>query len=228
VTLKLGRPNRRRPNPRPHGRVERTIESAAAGRLERLIFLSDGVFAIAMTLLVVELTVPELGASAHDELFVRLLALGPKFLSYVISFLVIASYWSAHQRIFSYVVRADDRLVWLSVLLLLCIAFQPFPTSVLGTYGNELDAVTLYAGTLATTGVVLLALWIYVTAGHRLVIPDLDRRLIEHHTWRAVITPLVFLVSIGIARFNPTAAELSWLAIAVLMIVLRWIYRNAS
>ena len=106
-----------------------------------------------------------------------LLALRPKYLSFGISFLVIASYWTSHQRIFSSIVRCDTRLVWLNVLLLLCIAFQPFPTSVLGTYGTT-PAVTLYAGTLAFTGTVVLVMWLYATTGHRLVRADLDARLI--------------------------------------------------
>ena len=107
----------------------------------------------------------------------------------------------------------------------MCIAFQPFPTSVLGSYDTA-TSVTLYAGTLSVTGVIVLLLWVYATRGHRLVSPNLNHRLIEHHTWRAASAPLVFLASIGIAQVNPTAAELSWLSIAVLMLVLRWLYRD--
>src|SRR5438105_3300226 len=133
-----------------------------AGVLERLIFLSDGVFAIAMTLLVVELTLPGIALSAQaDELPARLWALRPKYLSYTISFLVIAAYWSSHQRIFGFILRADGVLVSLNVLLLLLIAFQPFPTNVLGTYGDQRAAVVLYAATLAAAGLFVLALWLY-------------------------------------------------------------------
>jgi uncharacterized membrane protein len=131
-----------------------------------------------MTLLVVELTVPEIASGAPIDVGPRLWALGPRYFSYAVSFLVIASYWRAHQRIFSYVVRSDEGLVWINVLLLLCIAFQPFPTSVLGRYGDQPAAVTLYAGTLATTGVIVLVLWIYATSGRRLVRPDIDRRVV--------------------------------------------------
>ena len=161
------------------------------------------------------------------DLVQQLWALGPRYLSYAISFLVIASYWTSHQRIFSYIVRPDNRLVWLDVLLLLCIAFQPFPTSVLGTYGTT-TAVTFYAGTLCITGIIVLALWVYATWGHRLVSPTLSRRLIAHHTWRAASVPLVFLASIGIAQVNPTATEFSWLVIAVLVVALRWLYRETT
>jgi uncharacterized membrane protein len=213
---------------RPHSLQANANGAVRASHLlDRLIFLSDGVFAIAMTLLAVELTLPALTSSDSAALSSALLALGPKYLSFGISFLVIATYWSSHQRIFSYIVRCDGRLVWLNLLLLLCIAFQPFPTTVLGAYSAP-PAVTFYAGTLAVTGVVVLGLWLYATSGRRLVRTDLDPRLIRHHTMRAACVPLVFLVSMGIAQVNPTAAELSWFAIGVLIGALRWLYRAAN
>jgi uncharacterized membrane protein len=179
-----------------------------------------------MTLLVVELAVPKIASGAPIDVGPRLWALGPRYFSYAVSFLVIASYWRAHQRIFSYVVRSDEGLVWINVLLLLCIAFQPFPTSVLGRYGDQPAAVTLYAGTLATTGVIVLVLWIYATSGRRLVRPDIDRRVVTHHMWRAASVPIVFLASIAIAQVNPSAAEYSWLGIAVVLLILRWVFRG--
>jgi uncharacterized membrane protein len=226
MSAKVGGSSRRK-QPRPVEGSDVHVESQAAGLLERLIFLSDGVFAIAMTLLVVELAVPTLASGASADLGRELWALGPRYLSYAISFVVIASYWTSHQRIFRYLLRADSTLVWLNILLLLCIAFQPFPTSVLGAYGTT-PGVTFYAATLCVTGILVLVMWLYATRGRRLVSPQLDRRLIEHHTWRAASVPLVFLVSIGIAQVNPTAAEFSWLAVAVLVGVLRWLYRGKS
>jgi len=177
-----------------------------------------------MTLLVVELVVPTLTSTDPAALADALLALRPKYLSFGISFVVIASYWTSHQRIFSSIVRCDGRLVWLNLLLLLCIASQPFPTSVLGTYGTT-PAVTPYAGTLAFTGTVVLVMWLYATTGHRLVRADLDPRLIRHHTLRAAGVALVFLASIAIAQGNPSAAEFSWLAIVALIALLKWLYR---
>ena len=220
-----GSPRRRRP--RAVERADIQVEPHAAGLLERLIVLSDGVFAIAMTLLVVELTLPQATSGATADLVAQLRALGPRYLSYAVSFLVVASYWTSHQRIYRYIVRADSTLVWLNIALLLCIAFQPFPTSVLGAFSTT-PAVTFYAATLFGTGVVVLVLWVYATHDRRLVSPDLDRRLIQHHTLRAATAPLVFLVSIGIAQVNPSAAELSWLAIAVLIGGLRWLYRETT
>jgi uncharacterized membrane protein len=189
------------------------------------MFLSDGVFAIAMTLLVVELSLPS-GIVTDADLTRALFSLGPKYFSFALSFAVIATYWVSHQRIFRHLIRGDATLVMLNLSLLLCIAFQPFPTSVLGTYSTP-ASVTLYAATLFVTGCVVLALWVYATAGRRLVHHDLNRRMVQHQTLRAACVPLVFLISIPIAQSNPSAAEYSWVSIAILLSALRWWYRDA-
>ena len=101
--------------------------------LDRLIYFSDAVFAIVMTLLVLEIRVPEVPPSlAAAEVPTKVLALGPKFFSYVLSFLVIGIYWIAHHQTFRYVQSYDRRLLWLNLIFLLSISFIPFPTGLLG------------------------------------------------------------------------------------------------
>jgi uncharacterized membrane protein len=199
----------------------------ASALLDRLIYLSDGVFAIAMTLLAIELMLPAVSSADPSEMARALASLWPKYLSFLISFVVIASYWMSHQRIFTYIVRTDTRLVWLNMLLLLLIAFQPFPTSVLGSYSNT-PAVTFYAGTLLVTGVIVLAMWVYATTNHRLVVHSLSARMIRQTTVRAAAAPVVFLVSIFIAQANANLAEYFWLTIAVIFGVLRWAFRDGG
>jgi uncharacterized membrane protein len=206
--------------------IEPQIEHAPSGELDRLIYLSDGVFAIAMTLLAVSLVLPEATSGNTADLGQRLLSLGPRYLSYALSFLVIASYWRSHQKTLRYVVRLDSRFVWMNLLLLLCIAFQPFPTSVLGSYSNDVAAVTLYAGTLAVTGVVVLGMWLYATVGWRLIRRDVSPRVVQHYVVRAICVPLIFLISIGIAQFDTNVAKYSWIAIAVVTNALGWLYRD--
>jgi uncharacterized membrane protein len=216
---------------RPHSGqlgVPAEAERGAASELDRLIFLSDGVFAIAMTLLAIDLALPEVTSSSAADLGQRLFALWPRYLSFALSFLVIAQYWRSHQRIFRFLLRLDNRFVWLNLVLLLCVAFLPFPTSVLGTYGNDAVSVSLYAGTLAVTGVVVLAMWLYATTRHRLVSHELSPREIQHITARAVSAPAIFLISIGIAQIDTSAAKYSWLLIAVATTVVGRYYRDAS
>ena len=197
---------------------------AAAGQLERLIFLSDGVFAIALTLLVVSLAVP----ASSSDLAAELWQLRPRFLSYGVSFLAIAAFWISHQRVFRYIVDVDRVFLWISLIFLLCIGFQPFPTAVLGTSGDQPLAVTLYAGTLLATSLLVLAMWLYGAGGHRLVLPDLNPLYIRHQAMRSLVPPIVFAISIVIAQFNPNLAELSWLSIALIFSVLRRIFRNSN
>jgi uncharacterized membrane protein len=226
----MQRRRRAQPGAQPHPAADTQdrLKHAPTGELERLIFLSDGVFAIAMTLLAIDLAVPEVTSENAADLGQRLLALGPRYFSYALSFLVIASYWRSHQKTFRYIVRIDSRFVWLNLTLLLCIAFLPFPTSVLGSNSDDVAAVTLYAGTLAVTGLVLLGMWLYATTKRRLIGDTLSPRQIQYFISRALAVPLVFLVSIGIARIDVSAAKYAWLAIAVVSFALGRFYRESA
>jgi uncharacterized membrane protein len=103
-----------------------------------------------MTLLVLDIHVPEIPERLVDErLPERLLGPWPKYLSYVLSFVVILMYWMAHHSTFKAIKRYDKPLIWLNSLFLMCIAFLPFPTSLLGEYGDNQLAVVIYAGSLA-------------------------------------------------------------------------------
>jgi uncharacterized membrane protein len=182
--------------------------------LDRTIFLSDGVFAIAMTLLVLTISVPASAPadSPPRELIGRL---WPSTAMYALSFIVIGIYWMAHQRIFHYMTRSDGGLLWLNVLFLLTIAFLPVPTNVIGRFGDLPAAAIFYALSLTTTGLVLLALWRYASAHHRLVDAKLDAAVITHQTRRLLIAPGIAVLSIGLAFVSPYLAEASWLLIGV-------------
>jgi uncharacterized membrane protein len=128
--------------------------------LGRLLTLSDGVFAIAMTLLALDLMVPDLHGNVSDQ---RLLhALGQNtatYWSYLLSFYVIASYWGAHRRLMRSVVAAHPALIRDTIWLLLIVAAMPFPTSLLGQYAEAPFTLALYgaANALATLALIVLA-----------------------------------------------------------------------
>src|SRR5919199_4021121 len=118
--------------------------------LERIIFFSDAVFAIAITLLVLNIEVPDIPQGrVAQELLGQLLALWPKYLSYVISFLVILIFWISHHSIFSTIRGYDRVLIWLNSLFLMFVAFLPFPTALLSEYGDQQLVVVIYAGSVA-------------------------------------------------------------------------------
>jgi uncharacterized membrane protein len=166
----------------------------------RLQAFSDGVFAVAITLLVLNLQVPQI--TSVSELVPRLGELWPKLLSYTLSFVLVGIYWVAHHNTFHYIQRSDRNLLWLNILLLMCIVFLPFPTALLGQYPEQRVSIIIYAGTLVITGLVLQLLWWYATSGRRLVDSNIDPRLVQWATRRNLTAPLLYLLAIGISVFS--------------------------
>jgi uncharacterized membrane protein len=107
----------------------------------RIETLTDGIFAVAMTLLVLNISVPQISSHSADivgtELLKRLFDLWPKILSYAISFLILAIYWSGHHRQFHYIKHSDRVLVWINIMFLMFISILPFSTSLLGEYREQ-------------------------------------------------------------------------------------------
>src|SRR5215471_1130929 len=183
----------------------------------RLEALSDGVFAVAITLLVLNLQVPQL--TSGSELVSRLGALWPKLLSYALSFVIVGIYWVAHHNTFHYITRSDRNLLWLNILLLMCIVFIPFPTALLGQYPEQRVSIIIYAGTLVITGLVLQMLWWYATSGCRLVDREIDPRLVQRATRRNLMAPLLYLLAISISVFSIPASLVLFLLVPVYYIL---------
>jgi uncharacterized membrane protein len=112
---------------------------------ERLNALSDGVFAIAMTLLVIDLKVPDLTGAEESRLPAELRSQVGSYLAYALSFYVIGQMWLAHHRMFRHIKTTDSRLLRINLLMLMVIAAVPFPTSLLGRYGGQTWGVVPYA-----------------------------------------------------------------------------------
>ncbi len=182
--------------------------------LERLIFFSDAVFAIAITLLALEIRLPALEEPVTNEALLNaLLVIWPKYLSYIISFLVIGLYWMSHHRMFRFIKRYDQRLIFLNLLLLMAVAFIPFPTSIIGESGNR-TATIFYSLTMTVTGLLGSIIWLHANLGGRLVEHQLPPTEFRHVLFRVLIPPIIFLISIGIAYVNPSWAQYSWILIA--------------
>jgi uncharacterized membrane protein len=190
--------------------------------LERIVFLSDGVFAIAMTLLVLEIRLPALPENPTSEVFGAALgSVVPRVLAYALSFVVLATYWLAHWRRFHLIRRGDDRLALLNLLQLGLIALIPFPTAVMGEHGDQPLAVVLYAVTLSAAGIAGTAVWVY-TMRARLLEPGTGAETARRSAARSLIVPGVMLASLVLLPFaGPPATELSWLLIIPAMLVLR-------
>ncbi|HET7243768.1 MAG TPA: TMEM175 family protein [Streptosporangiaceae bacterium] len=183
-------------------------DEAADEGIGRILALSDGVFAIALTLLILDVVVP--ATTSDDELGKALLNLWPRYLAYVLSFLVIARFWVVHHQTFRLIVRDDARLIYLNFLLLLFIAFLPFPTAVLGAHEGSPAAAVLYAVAVCLTSASSAAYLWYATGGAQLLRPDAGRGQIRAMRARSLSGPVFFALSVPIAAFAPYIAEAVW------------------
>ena len=140
----------------------------------RVLALSDGVFAIVITLLVLELHVPDLAegqslAGAGREI-------RPSFIAFLISFVVVAVAWAGHHDLFSLIRRTDRALIWLNMLYLLPLSIVPFGASLIARYDRDPIALELYGILLVTIAVTRLAVWTYATGRTHLLVAPVDTR----------------------------------------------------
>jgi uncharacterized membrane protein len=199
------------PEPQPRRRGFRT------GRLEAF---SDGVFAIAVTLLILDIGVS--GTAGHD-LGAAIRGLWPSYLAYIASFSTIGAAWLAHNAITEYLDRTDAAFVRLNLLLLLFVSFLPFPTRLVAEFIRqdkaERVAVTFYGIVLLLSSTLLLVLWRYAVRA-KLVRPDLADEEIELLTQRLTPGLGAYLVLIVSGLFVPVIAVIGFLGIALYYIIL--------
>jgi uncharacterized membrane protein len=178
--------------------------------LTRTLALTDGVFAISLTLLVLDLILPDTLSSA-DEVNHALGELMPNLLALALTFVVIGRYWIGHHQTFRVIDRADVPLMWLNLLFLASIALMPFTTRLLAAYGQFAVPTAVYAANIAAAALTSAAIhWWAITRLHH----DQVRSPVESGT---LVVALVFLASIPVALLldAPNAAKLVWLATPV-------------
>jgi uncharacterized membrane protein len=201
----------------------------------RIVGVSDAVFAFSMTFLVINLVLPRPGGP-YPDLGTYLANTWPAMVAYIISFFIVATWWGAHRRLFSPIVRYDSLLVQLNNLFLLVIAITPFLVGLLfeygpnaslgrGTLSNELS-VAIYASVQVVGGLLLLAVWRHSTHGHHLVEERLPAAWIRRTENGQLSTVLVFAASIPVAFLLPFASMLMW--IFVVASSRRYIVRRRS
>ena len=188
--------------------------------LERLVFFSDAVYAIAITLLVIDLRLPP-GSGELDNagLTKALFLMLPQFFSYVLSFLVIGSFWNSHHYKFRYVRQYNGRLITLNLLLLMAIAFIPFPTAVLGESGNA-TATILYACAIIVASLLSALQWWYAVHSGQLL-ESTPQRIKRRQTIRPLLTALIFALSIPVALYDPTLGKFFWALLIPISLLLR-------
>ncbi len=164
----------------------------------RVEALSDGVFAIAMTLMIFNIKVPQIpNERVTAELTLRLLDLWPHFLVYAISFVMLGVYWVGHHNQYRHIRRTNRILLWINNALLLCVSLIPFSTGLVGSYPTHQVSVILYATNLVLVGLALFAHWHYAISRRVLVDQNLDPVLIRLASRRILIGPALLALAIA-------------------------------
>jgi uncharacterized membrane protein len=183
----------------------------------RTLSLSDGIFAIAMTLLAFQVQPPDLQGDQQRHLAQALADLSNRYWIYALSFAVIGIFWMGHHRLFSYFEAIDDSTTLLNLLVLMAMAALPFPSAVMGRYGHQRAAVILYAASMAVAGTLMTSLW--VVADRRHLLSDRATKADVHAgLWRGGSTAVVFALSIPVAVVAPRVAPYVWIIVLVLRV----------
>lgn len=197
-------------------------ETAGQGETMRLEAFSDGVIAIAITLLVLEIHVPPLEDAPPTALWRTLGDLWPNYLGYIISFATIGIMWANHHTIFRYIGRVDHYLILTNLLFLFFVAAIPFPTALMADYlGHPAERVgiVVYSGWFLLTALSYNLLWRYAASGGRLIAREANPAAVRSITSRFTIGPPAYALAFLVAFFS-TAASLLLLLLLALAYVL--------
>jgi uncharacterized membrane protein len=199
------------PSP-PDGRGQERYERAHDPI--RVHFLSDGVCAIILTLLVLEIHVPDT-LHAGESLGAALNALRPSLVAFLISFVVVAIAWAGHRDLFAVVQRTDRALVWLNFLYLLPLCLLPFGASLIARYPSNADALRIYGLLLVTISLTRIVMWLYATGNPRLLVGEPDPQFRRVGISVAAGPGIAYLVAFAIAGVAPLGSMLIYAAVPV-------------
>lgn len=189
----------------------------------RVKSFSDGVFAIAATLLAFNIKLPD----QTDQPFGALAdKLWPQIMAFLISFIVASFYWRIHNRLFLLVHRVDSRLGILNTALLAVVCLMPFSSSLIASGRTGSGAVILYALTITATGYINAGMWLYAAMSPGLMAPNATKHHFWPWFWIACITPTMFLLSAAVALYSVPLAMQSWSLLILFLPLARRISRR--
>lgn len=195
-----------------HPRSPHPVGAMSTSRIEAL---ADGVFAIVMTLLVFDLRVPEVPVA---DLPGALVTLWPKFLGYVVSFVLLGIYWVGHRNQFNFIKRADQNFHWLNILFFGAVCLVPFSTGLVSRYPDEWLGVAIYGLNLILIGLCLFLIWTYATYRYHLVDPDLPQPVMRLARQRSLLAPACYLIAILVGLGNPRLSLIIYALVPLLYI----------
>lgn len=161
--------------------------------VRRIEALSDGVFAIVMTLLIFDIKAPVVPVK---ELPAALWALYPHFIGYIVSFALLGIYWMGHMTQLKYIQSSNHNLNWINIIFFATVALLPFSTRLIGHYPQEIIAILLYSSNLIIIGMLLFAQWYYATNNFRLIDDNMPVEIIRYGKLRSLAAPVGYLMAL--------------------------------
>ncbi len=197
-------------------------------QLERLILFSDAVFAIAITLLVIELKVPEIERHllTEESLLQKLAHMIPKFFGFIISFMFIGIYWTVHHKLFGFVVNYTPKLLRLNLFFLFAVALMPFSTAFYSEYvmKHVYTPVIFYTANIILLGLFNLLMWRYIGNPKNKLSEGLSQRDASYYSTRAVVVPALFTLFAFVYLINPYISSFMPLLVPVVMRIIKRIH----
>jgi uncharacterized membrane protein len=189
----------------------------------RIEALTDGVFAIVMTIMILELKFPEdiPGHTFPADIQNYLLLLLPKLENYAISFVVLGIYWIRHQIQFNTIKFADKGLIWINIIFLMFVALIPFTTSFMMNYPGFQLPIILYSSNLTIIGFLLFIHWLYATYNFKLIDKNVNSLYIKRTSKLNLLAPVVFILTIIISFFNLRISLTLMYTVPIIYIIFR-------
>jgi uncharacterized membrane protein len=193
----------------------------AKNRLETLV---DGIFAFAMTLLVLGINLPRPAESLAPAVLTGLIeGLVPQVFTFIIAFLVLALFWLSHHRQFHFVQKVDPTLLWINVFILISIVFVPFSTDIAGDYPDVLSAVLLLHTNMLIVGLLFAIQWRHICRHEHLCDPVPGKKIV--HLWflRSALVPAIAVIAGVVALFSPPLSLMTYMVLPAGEYLMRFI-----
>lgn len=196
-------------------------------KLEHVISFSDAVIAFAITLMAISIEIPDLPLDlTQDQLLERLNDMYPQLEDYIISFAVIAMFWISYHQVFNHITGLPMSMVYLNLLFLLLISLLSLTTSFVINYASYQIPYIIYCAVVIMISSLLVAIWGYVTKGHKLVNKDMHRSFIKGSLFSLLSIPVIFGISIIISFIDLSIAQYIWLGVIPVNILIRYKYKH--
>lgn len=183
----------------PTTEPKRASSAITTARIETL---TDGVFAIVMTLLAFDMRVPVEEQVEQLGLWGALVQLAPNLLSYIITFVILGVFWVGHHNQYFYIRRADRPLLWINIFFMMAVALLPFSAGVFSRYGADRTSILVYNANLILSGLLLFLHWWYATRDSHLLNHEIEPS-VRHLVYRRILTPpVLYLLAIFVSLLN--------------------------